>query len=63
MSFLLYLNIEMAGGFPKIGERQIAFGIRHPSDLIEPRHRVADVCRVGHRLFARTGKGEGCGWQ
>lgn len=53
----------MTGGFLKIGERQIAFGIRDAADLVEPRHRVADVFRVGHRLFARAGKGECGGWQ
>jgi len=59
----LHLNFEMAGRFLKIGKRQIPFGVRDVTDLIEPRHRVANMRGIGHRFFARTGKGEGRGWQ
>jgi len=55
----LHPNIEMAGSLLKIGKRQISFGVRDATDLIEPRHRVANMRYVGHRFFARTGKGEG----
>ena len=53
----------MAGGFLKIGKRQIAFGVRDITDLIEPCHRIAHMCRIGHRFFSRAGKGEGRGRQ
>ena len=59
----LHLNVEMAGSLLKIGKRQIPFGVRDVTDLIEPRHRVANMRRVSHWLFARTGKGEGRSWQ
>ena len=59
----LHLNIEMAGRFLKIAKRQIPFGVRDVTDLIEPCHRVANMRRIGHRLFARKGKGEGRDWQ
>jgi hypothetical protein len=59
----LHLNIEMAGSYLEIGKRQISFGIRDVADLIEPRHRFAHMRRIGHRLFARAGKGEGRGRQ
>ncbi len=54
----LHLNFEMAGGFLKIGKCQIPFGIRDETDLIEPRHRIAYMRRIGHRFFARTRKGK-----
>ena len=59
----LHLNIEMPGRFLKIAKRQIPFGIRDVTNLIEPCHRVANMRRIGHRLFARSWKGEGRGWQ
>ena len=55
----LNLNSKMAGGFLKIGKRQISFSVRDISDLIEPRHRAAHMRRIGHWLFAGAGKGEG----
>jgi hypothetical protein len=59
----LHLNIKMAGGFLNIGKRQIPFGVRDVTDLIEPCHSVANMGCVGHRLFAGAGKGEGGGRQ
>ena len=59
----LHLNIEMARRLLKIGKRQISFGIRDATNLIEPRHRVAHMRRIGHWLFARTRKGKHRGWQ
>lgn len=58
-----HLNIEMAGRFLKIGKCEIPFDGRDVTDLIEARHRVANMRRIGHRLFARSGKGECRGWQ
>ncbi len=55
--------MEMAGSFLKICERQIPFGVRDATDLIKPRHRIAHMRRIGHRLFAGAGKGKGCGRQ
>ena len=55
----LHLNIEMTGSLLKIGKRQIPFGIGDVTDLIEPRHRVANMGCVGHWFFTRTGKSEG----
>ncbi len=54
----LHLNIEMTGGFLKIGKRQISFSIRDVTDLIKPRHGIAHMRRIGHRLFASTRKGK-----
>ena len=59
----LHLNIKMAGGFLKIGKRQIPFGVRDITDLVEPRHGVTHMRRIGHRLFACAGKGESRVWQ
>jgi hypothetical protein len=50
----LHLNIKMAGGFLNIGKRQIPFGVRDVTDLIEPCHRVANMRR--QRNFIRRGK-------
>ena len=58
----LHLDGEMAGRFLNIAKRQIPFGVRDVTDLIEPFHRVANMRRIGHRLFACAGKGEGRGW-
>jgi hypothetical protein len=59
----LHLNIEMTGGLLQIGKRQIPLGVCDLTDLIEPRHRVANMRRISHRFFARTRKGEGRGRQ
>jgi len=59
----LHLNIEMARGFLKIGKRQVPFGIGDATDLIKPRHGIAHMRRIGHRLFAGAGKGKGRGRQ
>ena len=59
----LHLDIEMARRLSNISKRQIPFGVRDVTDLIEPCHCVANVPSIGHRLFARTRKGEGRGWQ
>ena len=58
----LHLDREMAGRFLNIAKRQIPFGVRDVTDLIEPCYRVANMRRIGHRLFACAGKGEGRGW-
>jgi len=59
----LHLNVKMAGSFLKIGKRKFPFGISNVSDLIKPRQRVANMCRISHRFFADTGKREGRGRQ
>jgi len=43
---------KLPGGAPYALPRAIPFGVGHVFDLIEPRHRVADVPRVGKRLFS-----------
>jgi hypothetical protein len=59
----LHLNIKMVGSLLEIGKRESAFGVRDVTDLIEPRHRIANRRRIGRRFFPRTGKGKGRVWQ
>jgi hypothetical protein len=47
----------MLRSFFDIGERELALGVRYPSDLIEARERIPNVLRVGERLFALFRKG------
>ena len=59
----LHLNLKMARGLLNIRKRQVPIGVRDADDLVEPRHRLAHVCGIGHRLLADMGKGEGRGRQ
>jgi len=59
----LHFNAEMTGRLLKIRKRQIPFGVRDATDLVKPRHRIAHMRRIGHRLFADAGKGKGRGRQ
>jgi hypothetical protein len=47
----------------EISERQIPFRVSDVTDLIEPRHRVPNMRRICHRLFAPTGECESRGRQ
>ena len=60
---LLHLDIEMVGSFFNVGKREIPFGISDVLDLFEPRHRIASMRCICHRLFACAGKCEGSRWQ
>jgi hypothetical protein len=39
----IHLNIEMAGSLLNVGKREIPFRVSDALDLIEPRHRVANM--------------------
>jgi len=57
----LHLNTEMTGGFLEIGKRQIPLGTRDATDLVETRHRISHMRRIGHGLFTGAGKGKSRG--
>ncbi len=58
-----HLNFEMIGSPFKVDESQIPFRIGNVLDLIKPRHGVANMRSIGHRLFANSGKRESGIWQ
>ncbi len=39
------------GGFTNVRECDVAFGSGYTFNLIEPRNRIANVLRIGERLF------------
>src|SRR5260370_39572563 len=52
------LDPELSGRGPNAPPGGIALSVRNASNLVESRHRVAHVARVGDRLLALLGEGE-----
>ena len=59
----LHLDVEVASGLLNVGKRYVLFLGSDALHLIEPRHRVANMRCISHRLFACARKGEGTGRQ
>src|SRR6266851_3020725 len=55
------LDPEPSSGGPNTPPRGIALSVRNAMNLVESRHRVAHVARVGDRLLALLGESEALG--